>query len=1466
MKIISRIFTGKLRLFCILTAFLLSTHGTWAAPWTGNSTPITPVGNTYYVDSPEKLAWVASQTNTFVLLFGYNTFAGKTIVLTADLDMNGSAHNWTPIGSGATTWVVFTYTSVFQGIFDGNGHTISNLKVSQSSDYAGFFGYVQNDQSTAIKNLTLSNVNISGDQYLGGLAGYVYQRSSITGCTVSGSVTSTTTNNSAYAGGLVGYFDPTNNGSGANITSCSSSVNVQSTNNKDYVGGLLGYLPNQTLTISGCSASGTVTGGDYIGGLVGGIRDYNQVVTQSSASGNVTGNGSYSGGFIGSIINGSTTISNCYSTGNVSGADDYCGGFIGQVAGQGSISNCFATGNVVTSNDNYVGGFIGSWTGNGGTGVANSYATGSVTKSGQYVGGFIGNLNQWVSFNSCYATGIVQGSSYSGGFIGQCSAGTLSGCYASGSVKGSSSTIAGFAGNSSNYSSTGYFDAQGTGQTTGINGNGTATSLTTAALVNASTPPWGAASTWIFKQGYYPQLAIFSANSDANIKAWSALSVVPLNLTPATETTASVTLDFTAPKASAPTVGSALTWASNYQPSDAGLLNFTNDAAGDITLLSSGTATFTTTDGTRTKTYFVTINFPFARYYVNNNGGSDGNTGSSWSAPFKNLQTALGKCTTPSKNYQIWVAKGSANYSAASSSFILKKKVSIYGGFAGSQATEYPATEAATTGILNARNIKTNSTTLTGTGSSIVSFTAGDGDWSEALLDGFTVTGAVSGSFAVNTPTGATIQNCKIAGNAGEGLNLATGAYAYNVLVADNGTSTSDDGVTMAGTATLVNATIVNNKGLGINTSSSSATVKNTILWGNNGNTSSTTAPTMTYCAASSNYGATAWPSGGTGNVELYHRSPNFKDAVNATIASRNYELLLISPCLGKGDASANLLATDASGLARIYNTNTIDLGAFQKWDGYYANGNNISQYRNASPISIPTFASSIAKSSNQANVELQVPAGITFDMATNIIYTNYLEIMDDNTTAPIIKNGTLYGSKALYVRKCTRFRTNGTTGASTFFSLPFATSAFSNTWPANTNMDGAIIENSVRLLKYDENKRALSGTNQSAWTATTSALEVGKGYAITFASKVLNNDMGTTIIFPSSGSVTFGTTTSATSPLSCTTTTGVLSVNSGWNLIGNPLAQMANVVNNNTTYWPYNLGVASYAGGIYLYTPTNDSYTVTPIITLNTAGLSPYGAYFVKTDYKTSMSAQLSGVTSGTGPMRVQSAVSASTTDVATPSVLHLQIDNGTVNASTYVIFADDAHAEMVDVEDSPNMTSVSNGTNIVMNTFATGSSVGLGINSLPFTGSTVEIPVQVSVPQAGDYSISLPEGYSTATVYLKDASGNLTDITNGSISVSIADASVASNYTLILSRVATSDIQSKTDGLTFIQDQTHVTVSSPDALQRINVYGVNGQLFRQLDVNGTEAKFDLPSTDGVYIVKVSTTKGLFTKKLVSR
>ena len=98
-------------------------------------------------------------------------YAGQTVVLTADIDCTDV--EWMPIGT-MNLDDMSDYSCMFQGVFDGQGHTISN--VTFDSDYpicgAGIIGMNLGE----VKNLTAKNIQIHcTDTYsmaVGGVVGY----------------------------------------------------------------------------------------------------------------------------------------------------------------------------------------------------------------------------------------------------------------------------------------------------------------------------------------------------------------------------------------------------------------------------------------------------------------------------------------------------------------------------------------------------------------------------------------------------------------------------------------------------------------------------------------------------------------------------------------------------------------------------------------------------------------------------------------------------------------------------------------------------------------------------------------------------------------------------------------------------------------------------------------------------------------------------------------------------------------------------------------------------------------------------------------------------------------------------------------------------------------------------------------------------------------------------------------------
>lgn len=143
--------------------------------------------------------------------------------------------------------------SPFKGYFDGKGHSLKNVTISNTTigSATGVFNAIE---LATIRRVGVVDADISGSTFTGALVGYAIS-GNIERCFTSGSVTGT----SICVGGLVGE------NYGAGIADCYSTAAV--TNEKDYAtGGLVGKNKG---VIKNAYASGAIKGYDYAGGLTG---------------------------------------------------------------------------------------------------------------------------------------------------------------------------------------------------------------------------------------------------------------------------------------------------------------------------------------------------------------------------------------------------------------------------------------------------------------------------------------------------------------------------------------------------------------------------------------------------------------------------------------------------------------------------------------------------------------------------------------------------------------------------------------------------------------------------------------------------------------------------------------------------------------------------------------------------------------------------------------------------------------------------------------------------------------------------------------------------------------------------------------------------------------------------------------------------------------------------------------------
>lgn len=220
-----------------------------ATTWSPNSDGVYEIGNL------DQLKFFRDAVNDG------NSFKGQTVKLTTSIDLNNE--EWTPIGKNGAT---------FQGTFDGQGNTVSNLYINTPTQSdVGFFGFTQSGE---IKNLTIENANVTGYLDVGAVAGTPYT-SEYTNITLTGDVK---IQGFSYVGGMFGknvYADLTN----LTIDATEGSyVTADSVENglayRTYVGGVIGFMGEGNTVVKNVTSNINVSGSTCDVGGITGIAHY----------------------------------------------------------------------------------------------------------------------------------------------------------------------------------------------------------------------------------------------------------------------------------------------------------------------------------------------------------------------------------------------------------------------------------------------------------------------------------------------------------------------------------------------------------------------------------------------------------------------------------------------------------------------------------------------------------------------------------------------------------------------------------------------------------------------------------------------------------------------------------------------------------------------------------------------------------------------------------------------------------------------------------------------------------------------------------------------------------------------------------------------------------------------------------------------------------------------------------------
>ena len=302
--------------------------GAWAQtasqPSEGDGSSNSP----YIITKAAELAWFRDQVNSgkyricAKIADNVEGIDMSTVCHAADASQNLNELSWEPIGNDS-----------YQGTFDGNGKTITNLYINANQNGMGFFGYTLRSR---IKNLTFGYANV--------------------------------TNTESNTGILVGSAG----GSTLQNIMISTTCNV---NGGIHTGGIAGDLDGNAYN---CVNYATVQGQEDVGGLFGSYNRYS--MTACANYGNVTATRKNVGGLVGFFDSG--TIQDCANYGDVKGPNRVAG-MAGYVS-QGKIQNVFSYGSISATDDTQEIGMAFGYSNKGGTeGMVAYYSGAKLTVNSQ---------------------------------------------------------------------------------------------------------------------------------------------------------------------------------------------------------------------------------------------------------------------------------------------------------------------------------------------------------------------------------------------------------------------------------------------------------------------------------------------------------------------------------------------------------------------------------------------------------------------------------------------------------------------------------------------------------------------------------------------------------------------------------------------------------------------------------------------------------------------------------------------------------------------------------------------------------------------------------------------------------------------------------------------------------------------------------------------------------------------------
>ena len=313
---------------------------------------------------PHLVAFKGSTDPQIAVMYIYNEAGLQKFAEKAASSLKLSAIMMADVTLPGTNWsiVIGTEDKPYVGTFDGNGHTISDLCISEEDNTPrGLFGV----NGGVIKNVKVSG-NVQAQQQVGMICGL--NLGLITGCSSSGYVVSTLGNGNqeatgtSFCGGICGRNGVSGGGKIGVITNSSNSSTVLCEGGRvDKFGGICG-VNEKNSEIRRCWNEGDIGDGNY-GFLPGGIcgaSEVGSIVSECYNKGKIHSSIKIAGGVVGNLVG---KVENCYNSGEVivekADGDWICiGGICAECRKDdinediaGCVTNCYNSGAIKIEND-----------------------------------------------------------------------------------------------------------------------------------------------------------------------------------------------------------------------------------------------------------------------------------------------------------------------------------------------------------------------------------------------------------------------------------------------------------------------------------------------------------------------------------------------------------------------------------------------------------------------------------------------------------------------------------------------------------------------------------------------------------------------------------------------------------------------------------------------------------------------------------------------------------------------------------------------------------------------------------------------------------------------------------------------------------------------------------------------------------------------------------------------------------